>query len=159
VLWINGDNPTSRLRWNNMDATGLDQLTQGYDYLVIDEAQRIENIGLTAKMAIDNRLPVKVILSGSSSLNLASSVNEPLTGRKWSYELFPLSWGELVGAYRLAPMLDRLEERLIYGSYPEVVTQNSKEERLREIASSYLYKDILEYGNVRKPDINYRKAL
>ncbi len=153
VLWINGDDPTSRLRWNNMDAAGLVQLTQGYDYLVIDEAQRIENIGLTAKMAIDNHLPVKVILSGSSSLNLASSVNEPLTGRKWSYELFPLSWGEMVSAYRLPPMLDRLEERLIYGCYPEVVTQDSKEERLREIAVSYLYKDILEYGNVRKPDL------
>ena len=153
ALWVNGDDPNSRLRWNNIDAAVLSQLTQGYDYLVIDEAQRIENIGLTAKMAVDNRLPVKVILSGSSSLNLASSVNEPLTGRKWSYELFPLSWGELVRAYRLPPMLDRLDERLIYGCYPEVVTQDSKEERLREIAASYLYKDILEYGDVRKPDL------
>ncbi|MEN0003049.1 MAG: ATP-binding protein [Bacteroidota bacterium] len=153
VIWINGDNPTSRLRWNNIDLATLTQMTQGYEYLVIDEAQRIENIGLTTKMAIDNRLPIKVILSGSSALNLASSVNEPLTGRKWSYELFPLSWEELVGAYRLPPMLDRLEERLLYGCYPEVVTQDSKEERLREIAASYLYKDILEYGNVRKPDL------
>lgn len=151
VLWVNGDNPSSRLRWNNMDMALLIQMTEGYNYLVIDEAQRIENIGITTKMAVDNRLPVKVILSGSSSLDLASSVNEPLTGRKWSYELFPLSWGELVSAYRLPPMLDRLEERLIYGCYPEVVTQDSKEERLRELAASYLYRDILEYGNVRKP--------
>jgi len=128
-------------------------MTQGYEFLVVDEAQRIENIGLTAKMAIDNALPVKVILSGSSSLNLASSVNEPLTGRKWSYELFPLSWGELVNAYRLPPMLDRLDERLIYGCFPEVVTQDSKEERLKEVAASYLYKDILEYGDIRKPDL------
>lgn len=85
VLAVNGDSPSSRLRWNNMELSALNQITQGYDYLVIDEAQRIENIGLTAKMAVDNRLPVKVILSGSSSINLASSVNEPLTGRKWSY--------------------------------------------------------------------------
>jgi len=156
VLWVNGDNPSSRLLWNDMDVVVLTQMTEGYDYLVIDEAQRIENIGLTAKMAVDNRMPVKVILSGSSSLDLASSVNEPLTGRKWSYELFPLSWGELVSAYRLPPMLDRLEERLIYGCYPEVVTQDSKEERLQEIAASYLYKDILEYGDVRKPDLIIR---
>lgn len=153
VLWVNGDNPNSRLRWNNMDITMLRHMTEGYDYLVIDEAQRIENIGLTAKMAVDNQLPVKVILLGSSSLDLASSVNEPLTGRKWSYELFPLSWAELVQAYRLPPMLDLLDERLIYGCYPEVVTQDSKEERLREIAASYLYKDILEYGDIRKPDL------
>lgn len=153
VLWINGDHPSSRLRWNNMEANVLAQMTQDYDYLVIDEAQRIENIGLTAKMAIDQQLPVKIILSGSSSLDLASSFNEPLTGRKWSYELYPLSWGELVEAYRLPPMLDRLDERLIYGCYPEVVTQDSKEERLREIAGSYLYKDILAHGDIRKPDL------
>lgn len=153
VLWVNGDDPTSRLRWNNMDFTMLSQMTQGYTYLVIDEAQRIENIRLTAKMAIDNKLPLKVVLSGSSSLNLASSVNEPLTGRKWTYELFPLSWGELVHAYRLPPMLDRLEERLVYGCYPEIVMQDSKKERLREITDSYLYKDILEFGDIRKPEL------
>ncbi|MEM6397535.1 MAG: ATP-binding protein [Bacteroidota bacterium] len=153
VLWVNGDSPGNRLLWNNMDISVLTQVTKGYSYLVIDEAQRIENIGLTAKMAVDNRLPVKVILSGSSSLNLASSVNEPLTGRKWSYELYSLSWEELVNAYRLPPMLERLEERLIYGSYPEVVVEDDKEDRLREISASYLYKDILEYGDIRKPDL------
>lgn len=154
VLWVNGDNPTDRLRWNNIDGTLLRQLLVGYQFLVIDEAQRIENVGISVKMVIDNQLPVKVILSGSSSLNLASSLNEPLTGRKWTYRLFPFSWHEMVSEYRLSSMLDRLQQILILGCYPEIITtEDSKQDRLREIASSYLYKDILEYGDVRKPDL------
>ena len=154
VLWVDGDDPSHRLRWNNINRQLLNRLVRGYAYLVIDEAQRIENVGLTVKMAIDGKLPIKVILSGSSSLNLASTLNEPLTGRKWSFELFPLSWNEIVGAYRFADALNRLEDLLIFGCYPEVVTAaDSQEERLREIAASYLYKDILEYGDVRKPDL------
>ncbi len=154
VLWVDGDNPADRLRWGNIDRNLLQRLVQGYDYLIIDEAQRIENIGLAVKMAVDGKLPVKVILSGSSSLNLASSLHEPLTGRKWSFELFPFSWAEIEQTYRLAAALDRLDELLVLGCYPEIVTaENSKEERLREIAASYLYKDILEYGDIRKPDL------
>ena len=154
VQWVNGDNPSDRLRWNTIDRSLLLRLVEGYDYLVIDEAQRIEQVGLSVKMAIDGGLPLKVILSGSSSLNLASSLNEPLTGRKWSFELFPLSWAEIVGNYRLPTALDGLSERLVMGSYPEIVTAaDSKVDRLKEIASSYLYKDILEYGDVRKPDL------
>ncbi|CAH0999705.1 hypothetical protein LEM8419_01005 [Neolewinella maritima] len=154
VLWVNGDDPSARLRWSDITRALLTQLVVGYQFLVIDEAQRIENVGLAVKMCIDGRLPVKVILSGSSSLNLASSLNEPLTGRKWSYELFALSWSEIVGAIRLPAALNRLDELLVTGCYPEVVTAtDSKEQRLREIAASYLYKDILEYGDVRKPDL------
>lgn len=154
ALWVIGDHPSDRLRGNNMDQSLLTQMESGYDYLVIDEAQRIENVGLTIKMCIDGAIPVKSILSGSSSLDLASSLNEALTGRKWSFELFSLSWSEIVGAYRLPAALDKLEELLILGSYPEIVTaEDSKETRLREIATSYLYKDILEYGDVRKPDL------
>ena len=154
VLWVNGDDPAGRVRWNDISRGLLTQLVAGYSYLVIDEAQRIENVGLAVKMCIDGRLPVKVLLSGSSSLNLASSLNEPLTGRKWSFELYALSWSEIVGAIRLPAALDRVNELLVTGCYPEVVTAtDSKEERLREIAASYLYKDILEYGDVRKPDL------
>ncbi len=154
VLWVDGDDPADRLRWGNIERSLLQRLVRGYDYLVIDEAQRIENVGLAVKMAIDGKLPVKVILSGSSALNLASTLNEPLTGRKWSFELFPLSWGEIEAAYRLPVALDRLSELLILGCYPEIVTaEDSKEERLREIAASYLYKDILEHGDIRKPDL------
>ena len=154
VLWVNGDDPAARVRWNDISKSLLTQLVAGYSYLVIDEAQRIENVGLAVKMCIDGRLPVKVLLSGSSSLNLASSLNEPLTGRKWSFELYALSWSEIVGAIRLPAALDRVNELLVTGCYPEVVTAtDSKEDRLREIAASYLYKDILEYGDVRKPDL------
>jgi predicted AAA+ superfamily ATPase len=154
VLWVDGDDPADRLRWGNIERSLLRRLVDGYDYLVIDEAQRIENVGLAVKMSIDGKLPVKVILSGSSTLNLASSLNEPLTGRKWSFELFPLSWREIESAYRFPVALDRLNELLVLGCYPEIVTAaDSKEDRLREIAASYLYKDILEHGDIRKPDL------
>lgn len=162
VLWVNGDNPTDRLRWGNASLANLKLYVADHDYIVFDEAQRIENIGLSAKMILDARMGKQLILSGSSSLNLSSTINEPLTGRKWSFELFPFSWGELVQTYQLLPMLDRLDSLLIYGSYPEVLLSNTyRERRLEELTSSYLYKDILEVGQVKKPDflVKLLKAL
>ena len=154
VLWVNGDDPTDRVTWDNLSQATIMRYLAGFDYLVIDEAQRIINIGLTVKMIVDGPAQVQVIVSGSSSLDLASSINETLTGRKWTFELFPLSWAEIVGHYQLVPALRQLDQRLVLGAYPEVVTAASAvNERLREIAASYLYKDILEYGAVRKPEL------
>ncbi len=154
VLWVNGDDPTDRLTWDNLSQATIMRYLAGFDYLVIDEAQRIINIGLTVKMIVDGPAQVQVIVSGSSSLDLASSINETLTGRKWTFELFPLSWAEIVGHYQLVPALRQLDQWLVLGAYPEVVTAASAvNERLREIAASYLYKDILEYGAVRKPEL------
>ena len=155
VLWVNGDVVSDQSLWgSNLTPSQLRQYLSGYAYLVIDEAQRINNIGLTAKIIIDEALGVQPILSGSSTLDLASSVNEPLTGRKWSYELYPLTWAELVAHYKLYPVLRELDVRLVLGAYPEVVTAtNEVERRLEEITSSYLYKDILDYGDVRKPEL------
>lgn len=154
VLWINGDRREDRELWGDINANRLAFLLEGYRYLVIDEAQRISNIGVTAKIIIDEGFDVQLILSGSSSLNLASSLNEPLTGRKWSYELYPISWAELRGSVGNYAALQQLEERLLMGSYPEIVTaQEDTLRRLEEIASSYLYKDILDYGLIRKPEL------
>ena len=153
-LYINGDDPAIRLLWNNPTQAFIDNYITGYKVIVIDEAQRLENIGLSAKMIIDAKKDVQLFLSGSSSLEIASRINEPLTGRKWEYRLYPLSWEELKEHFTFAKTLPRLEEFLVTGMYPEVIThQKDAKEILSNLAGSYLYKDILELGGIRRPDI------
>ena len=121
--------------------------------IVIDEAQRLENIGLSAKMIIDTNRNIQLFISGSSALEIASKINEPLTGRKWEYRLYPFSWRELTDQFSFAKVHPRLEEFLITGMYPDVVNNpQSSIETLNNLAGSYLYKDILEIGGVRRPD-------
>ncbi len=157
VLWIDGDDPFDRNLWGNMTKDQLQLLIGDFKYLVFDEAQRISNIGLAAKMIVDTQHSKQVFLSGSSSLNLNSSINEPLTGRKWSFELYPLSWQEIVRALGFVPALRRLDEMLITGTYPEIFTTSEhKQKLLRELAGSYLYRDVLEYGGIRKPDLIFQ---
>ncbi len=123
--------------------------------LIIDEAQKIPNIGLNLKLIIDHIPQIRVIASGSSSFDLALQAGEPLTGRKWTMRLFPLAQMELSQTENMAQTLARLENRLIYGSYPDVVLGSDDEFRqryLREIISSYLYKDILELDGLRHSD-------
>ena len=122
--------------------------------IFIDEAQRIPGIGLTSKIITDQFKEKQLILSGSSAFELSGNMNEPLTGRKWSYDLLPVSWEEwqLHAGYLKAEQ--DLENRLVYGFYPEVLTNpDEKQEILHELMDSYLYKDILNYAGIRKPDI------
>lgn len=156
VLMINGDNPADRLLWSNPDLSLIQSLVQPYKIIVFDEAQRIENIGLTAKMIVDAGWQKQVFITGSSALELADSIQEPLTGRKWEFRLFPVAWSEMVDTYTLAGALPRLEELLIYGQYPDIIMQQDKEEILTLLAGSYLYKDILELGGIRKPEVLIR---
>ncbi|MBI4431781.1 MAG: ATP-binding protein [Candidatus Omnitrophica bacterium] len=124
-------------------------------WLIIDEAQKIPNIGLNLKLIIDHIPDIRVIATGSSSFDLASQVGEPLTGRKWTLRLFPLSQLELKETENTAQTKARLESRLIYGSYPDVVLCEDDEIRkryLKEIISSYLYKDILELEGLKHSD-------
>jgi len=154
VLWVDGDDPGTRSIWDDITKDRLNILTTDYKHIVIDEAQRIANIGLTVKMLVDQKQGKQVFVSGSSSLDLASNVNEPLTGRKWSYDLFPISWDEHKQSQGLANALSTLESVLIYGMYPEVLTATKrKAQRLTELTSSYLYKDILEHADIRKPAV------
>lgn len=143
VLFLNGDDPQTRLQFSNANFTFLKNTVADYEVIVIDEAQRIENIGITTKMLIDAKLDKQFILTGSSSLDLGNEINEPLTGRKWEHQLFPLSWNEVSKHYSFAVAHNRMEEFLIYGLYPEVVTETKKQKILLELAGSYLYKDIL----------------
>lgn len=123
--------------------------------LIIDEAQKIKNIGLNIKLILDNIPKVKVIASGSSSFDLAKQVGEPLTGRKITLKMYPLAQLELSNIQSRVQIDACLEERLIYGSYPEVILNKNNIKNvtyLREIVNSYLYKDILELERIRHSD-------
>ncbi len=153
-LWLNCDEPISRANLESANLTQLKQLIGSAKTLVIDEAQRVKNIGLTIKLIADEINDVQVLVSGSSALELANEFNEPLTGRKWEYHLYPISWEELVTTNGLLEAQRQLELRLVYGMYPEVINNLGNErEVLTSLAGSYLYKDLLAYKGLRKPEL------
>lgn len=151
VLWLNGDEPDVRAMFENATSMRLNAIIGSKKIVVIDEAQRIADIGIALKLIVDNRPDVQVVATGSSSFDLANNINEPLTGRKNEMLLFPLSFAELAAHNGLLEETRLLEHRLVYGSYPDVVN-NMGEERdiLRQLADSYLYKDILALNKIKK---------
>ena len=152
ALRLNGDESDVRDLLSNTTSTRLKAIIGANRILFIDEAQRIDNIGLTLKLITDQIPDVQVIATGSSSFDLANKVNEPLTGRKFQYLLYPLAFGELVAHHGLLTEKRLLDHRLIFGSYPEVVTSAGQEvELLKLLAESYLYKDLLMLEQVKKP--------
>ncbi len=153
VLWLNGDDTDVRTMFDEPNSTKMRGIIANAKTLVIDEAQRIKNIGLCVKLIVDNIKNVKVIATGSSAFELANSINEPLTGRKWEYHLYPFSYSEMISSHGKLEERRLLDKRLIMGYYPEVVLNpGEEEERLKEIVSSYLYKDILTWERIQKPD-------
>lgn len=153
VAWWNGDEADIRSLLEHSTSTKLKSLIGKSKTLVIDEAQRIENIGLCIKLITDNIKNVKVIATGSSAFELANKINEPLTGRKWEYYLYPLSFGEMVSHTSLLEEKRLLHHRLLYGYYPEIVNSPGDEQALlKQLANSYLYKDILTWERIQKPD-------
>lgn len=154
VLVWNCDEPDVRRKLAEPTSTMLGNETAGYDIVFIDEAQRVQNIGITLKLLIDNYPGKQVVVTGSSAIELSNSINEPLTGRKYEYALFPFSVEELVKENGIQEERRLLERRLIYGAYPEVVNNPGEErETLTNLVSSYLYKDIFAFQDVRKPEI------
>lgn len=138
------------------DLTIIKKMVQGLDLLVIDEAQKIENIGTALKLIVDNFPEVYVIATGSSSFDLANVAEEPLTGRKNVITLYPIAFKELVAGRTVYETERRLEELLIYGSYPEVLTLDNYEEkvnRITEIKNSYLIRDILEFQLLKRSNV------
>lgn len=151
-IWFNGDDPADAVMLENSSVERLKTLIGHHKLIVIDEAQEIKNIGGTVKLITDLIKNVCPIISGSSSFELYYKLNEPLTGRKYEHNLFPFSFSEMVDEHGLKFELQQLENRLIFGSYPEIVTNPGNEkELLTELTSSYLYKDIFKFGNIRKP--------
>ncbi|MGX1025179.1 AAA family ATPase [Flavobacterium sp. CS20] len=120
-----------------------------------NEAQRIKNISLTLKIITNQFKDLQLWISGSSSFNLFNELNEPLTGRKWEYELFPISWEEYENHVGYLESKQDLENRLIYGMYLEVINNKKGEEKevLKNLINSYLYKDILAHAKIRKPEV------
>lgn len=154
VLRLNCDNYDDRLDLEGKTSAELKQLIGGYRFVIIDEAQRVKNIGLTLKMIADLKLGNQVLVTGSSSLDLSNEINEAATGRLWEYNLFPLCTKELVRHTSAREESKLLEQRLLYGLYPEVVTHSSDARRiLTNLANNYLYKDLLEYRGIKKPDL------
>ncbi|NCP84955.1 MAG: ATP-binding protein [Bacteroidetes bacterium] len=152
ILWWNGDEPDIRADLKQATSSFLKNQLSNYDVLIIDEAQRIENIGLTSKLIYENIPEIKVIASGSSSFDLGNKINEPLTGRKQEFQLFPISAKELVNQDGERELNRLLKTRLIFGSYPEVIMNPGNErEIVLSLADSYLYKDILTWENIQKP--------
>ena len=153
VLWLNGDSIETRSLLQEVSVERFRSLIGRHRIMVVDEAQRIENIGLKMKLITDNLPDVQLILTGSSSFDLANRINEPLTGRKWEYTLFPLSFGEMANHSSTFEELKHLPLRMVFGYYPDVVTHPGDErEILKQITESYLYKDILEWERIRKSD-------
>jgi hypothetical protein len=152
VLWMNGDADVRTLL-SAPTTTRLQAIIGKAGTWVIDEAQRIRDIGICLKLVVDNIKTVKVVAAGSSAFELANSINEPLTGRKWEYYLYPFSYGEMVAHHGLLQEKRLLEHRLVFGYYPEIVLHpGEEEERLKELVNSYLYKDILTWERIQKPD-------
>lgn len=155
ALLVNGDDIYVRQYLESQSIQRLKEFVGNHSLLIIDEAQYIKQIGLNLKLMVDHIPNLKVIATGSSSFDLSRDIGEPLTGRKYVLKLFPLAQLELSQIEQPHETRARLESRLIYGSYPEVVTladNRMREEYLRELISSYLFKDILELEGIRHSD-------
>jgi uncharacterized protein len=151
VLWLNGDEPDVRNIFQDATSTILGSLIADNQVVIIDEAQRIPDIGVNLKLIVDNFPDSQVIATGSSAFDLANQINEPLTGRKIEYQLFPLSFAEMTAHHGLLEEKRLLANRLVYGYYPEVVTSPGNEvEVLKGLSDAYLYKDIFLLENIKR---------
>ena len=153
VRILNCDNEDDRILLSGKSSTELKQLIEPHDFFLIDEAQRVRNIGLTLKMIGDLHLNTHVIVTGSSSLGLADEINEPATGRLIEFNLYPLSLPELAANTSQTEEKRMLTTRMIYGLYPEVVTAPEyARDTLMNLVNNYLYRDALSFQGLRKPD-------
>lgn len=151
-LHLNGDEPDVREQFEKITSTQLKTLFGSHKLIIIDEAQNITNIGLTLKLITDKIRDVQIIANGSSAFELANKFNEPLTGRKYEFHLFPLSFKEMVDHHGILEEKRMLGQRLVYGYYPEIVTNPGMEGKLLKLlAGSYLYKDLLMLEQIKKP--------
>ncbi|MBN1463014.1 MAG: ATP-binding protein [Paludibacteraceae bacterium] len=155
IKYLNLDNPGDLAGLTDVNFEDLDRLFAKTDIIIIDEAQRLQSIGLVIKLLVDNYKNEKqVIATGSSSINLLDFTNEPLTGRKFTYHMFPLSLDEL---YHDTHELEKgFKSNIIFGFYPEISKEQTKDDKirlLRELSTSYLYKDIFEFQDIRNPEV------
>jgi len=152
TLFLNGDDADVRELFTNASATRLHPVIGRHKIVIIDEAQRIPETGLVLKIIHDNFKDIQLLATGSSSFELANKVNEPLTGRKFEFFLHPLSFGEMVSHHGFLTEKRLLEHRLIYGYYPDIALNVGEELKLlKNLVSSYLYKDLFVLEQIQKP--------
>ncbi len=153
-LFLDGDDFSVQQQLSEPNTSYLKRLIGDKKIVFIDEAQRIKNIGITSKIIIDQFKDVQLLLSGSSAFELNHEINEPLTGRKWEYNMYPISYEELEKTIGFSEVGKQLEQRVIYGMYPDVLNHPGKEkEVLDNLINSYLYKDILMLSGIKKADV------
>lgn len=153
TLFLDGDDPTIVQLLTRPNTQQIKHIVGKHRIVFIDEAQRIREIGITAKIIVDQFPAVQLIMSGSSAFELSQQTHEPLTGRKWSFSLWPVSWEEWQDSIGFVTAEQDLENRLVLGFYPDVLNQETEPEKIiRELAESYLYKDVLMYGNLKKAE-------
>jgi len=154
ILHLNCDNPTIASSLSDTNLNELKLIIGNHKYVFIDEAQRVKNIGISLKLIHDNMKEVNLFVSGSSSLELANKINEPLTGRKFELRLSPFSMSELYHSDGYLNLKSNLNHHIVYGLYPEIVTNPQlAQTNLINLTSSYLYKDVFEFQKIRKPEI------
>jgi hypothetical protein len=153
ICWLNGDDAETRVLLEEASVVKWKRILGNNKILILDEAQRIVDIGIKLKLITDQLPEVQVVASGSSAFELANQMKEPLTGRKWEFYLFPISYGELENQHGFLEENRQLAERLVYGTYPEVVNSQGEEKTvLNQLADSFLYKDILTWDRIKKPE-------
>lgn len=151
---VTGDDITIHQALGSQSLNTLKIFCEGYDLIAIDEAQKIPNIGTSMKLMVDNIPGIHIIATGSSSFELAGQTGEPLTGRKKTLMLFPIAQMEMIHHFNRFELTEKLEEFLVYGSYPTVITANSFSQKsglVNEITGSYLFKDILGFERIKNP--------
>lgn len=153
AIWLNADEFDIKERFENPTSTSLKSLIGNKKLVVIDEAQQISEIGLALKILVDTYPDLQIIATGSSAFELQNKTNEPLTGRKYEFNLFPFSYSELV--HHNTEIIEKrlLNHRMVYGAYPEVVNNEGNEiEVLKLLSDSFLYRDLLMLDNIKKPE-------
>lgn len=154
ILWLNADETSVRTRLKELNIENLKGVVGKYEMLVIDEIQRVENAGLLLKLLVDNFKQLKIVATGSSALDIAERIFEPLTGRHFLFHLYPFSLSELYENKSPFEIEQQLPFHLIYGNYPDVCNNRLDAEKiLRNLSNQYLYKDVLVWKDIRKPEL------
>jgi uncharacterized protein len=155
VLWLTGDDPEARSQMDNISLARLKAIIGDYQSVVVDEAQRFTNAGLMLKLITDHLPQVQLFVTGSSSLDIASQTKESLTGRKFEFNLYPISFAEMCKHHGYLTERSLLEHRLLYGYYPEVVDSEPRQAQkiLNDLSDGLMYKDLLSLDQLKKPSL------
>ena len=154
-IYLNCDEPDVREALTNASSVEIKSFIGDKKIVFLDEAQRVKNIGLSLKLIMENFPEMQVVATGSSSFELSNQISEPLTGRKYEFLIHPFSIKELSSGQSEADINRSLENRLIFGMYPEVAIKSGEEQKqaIKDITKSYLFKDVLQYQNIKNPEI------